>query len=187
MLLYKSQGVNAKLSGRILKAAREQQEEVEAEEAEAALQARLGAGAAARLGAGALAAALRRSRGADSDDDDDDDDMDDEQPAAPGRIQRQYVGGSLGSGGDLGGDDDDDAELQARAAAGGGDAGFVGLEQEDEEVSPEDEAALAAFMAPGAASYTQQSLADVVLSKLREKQKEQGLTVLPECVTVVLC
>lgn len=50
---------------------------------------------------------------------------------------------------------------------------------EEIEVSPEDEAALAAFMAPDADSYQQRTLADLVLERIREKQKEQGVTEIP--------
>lgn len=51
---------------------------------------------------------------------------------------------------------------------------------EEDELSPEDEKALAAFMAPDADAYRQTSLGDLVLAKLREEQKERGLDVLPE-------
>ncbi|KAL6760987.1 Bystin-domain-containing protein [Haematococcus lacustris] len=58
------------------------------------------------------------------------------------------------------------------------DADFVDLGEE--EVSAEDERALAAFMAPGAEGYRQSSLGDLVLAKLREQQKDRGLSMLPE-------
>jgi hypothetical protein len=48
------------------------------------------------------------------------------------------------------------------------------------DVSPEEEAALAAFMAPGAADYQQRSLADMILGKIREQQAEAGVAVIPE-------
>lgn len=47
------------------------------------------------------------------------------------------------------------------------------------QVSPEDEAALAAFMAPGADSYHQKTLADMVLEKIRERQAAAGVAELP--------
>lgn len=47
-------------------------------------------------------------------------------------------------------------------------------------MSPEDEAALQAFMAPDAETFKQQSLGDLILAKLREKQQEKGLDVLPQ-------
>ncbi|KAL4429375.1 hypothetical protein ABPG77_005149 [Micractinium sp. CCAP 211/92] len=50
---------------------------------------------------------------------------------------------------------------------------------EEIEVSPEDEAALAAFMAPDADTFQQKTLADLVLERIREKQKEQGVTEIP--------
>ena len=48
-------------------------------------------------------------------------------------------------------------------------------------MSPEDEAALAAFLAPGADSYHQRTLADMVLDKIREKQGELGVAEIPRC------
>ncbi|PSC71236.1 Bystin [Micractinium conductrix] len=50
---------------------------------------------------------------------------------------------------------------------------------EEIEVSAEDEAALAAFMAPGADDYQQKTLADLVLERIRQKQAEQGVSELP--------
>lgn len=175
------QALTAKISGRILKVAREQQEEVDAEEADTALQRALGGDAAARLGAGALKAALRRA--ADSDDDDSDLDMDDDMPSSM-RAQagkgKQKPSGTKKPPGLNGSDDEDeedevDKELKARI-----DAGSEYVDIEDEEVSPEDERALAAFMAPSTSGANQQSLGDVILSKLREKQKEHGISMLPE-------
>lgn len=64
------------------------------------------------------------------------------------------------------------------AKGGAGEEEFYPVE--DEEVSPEDERALAAFMAPGASSFKQTSLGDLVLAKIREKQDEAGLERLPE-------
>lgn len=51
---------------------------------------------------------------------------------------------------------------------------------EELELGPEDEAALAAFMAPGAADYRQRSLSDLILDKIRAKQAEGGLSQIPE-------
>ena len=45
------------------------------------------------------------------------------------------------------------------------------LGPEEEEISPEDEAALRAFMAPQPASYQQQTLGDIILAKIQEKQR----------------
>lgn len=52
----------------------------------------------------------------------------------------------------------------------------------DADVSPEEEAALAAFMATGAQDSAQQqkSLADLVLGKIRDKQQQAGIQTLPE-------
>ncbi len=47
-------------------------------------------------------------------------------------------------------------------------------------MSPEEEAALAAFMAPDAAQHQQRSLADLILGKIREQQVAAGVTVIPE-------
>ncbi len=51
------------------------------------------------------------------------------------------------------------------------------------QVSPEDEAALAAFMAPddpaGGGAHRQLDLGALVMAKLREKQREGGLAVAP--------
>lgn len=62
--------------------------------------------------------------------------------------------------------------LPAHMTAGPGD--------DEVEVSPAEEAALAAFMAPGAQDYAQRSLADVILGKIREQQAAAGVAVLPE-------
>jgi hypothetical protein len=76
-------------------------------------------------------------------------------------------------------DSDSDAE-------DGGDADGMWGGDEDFDVGPEEEAALAAFMAPAAAAAAggaaagQRSLADLIVSKIREQQQEQGLQVLPE-------
>lgn len=48
-----------------------------------------------------------------------------------------------------------------------------------EDVDPNDQAALEAFMAHGADAPQQLSLADLILSKLREKQRESGVAVVP--------
>lgn len=109
---------------------------------------------AAQISAGVLAEALKRA--ADSDDDDDDD-------------SDGGLGPAMGRAGGFG-------TTGAGSGAAGGD---VYADLEDEDVAPEDEAALAAFMAPGSGDHRQLSLGDVVLSKLREKQREQGLRELP--------
>lgn len=60
------------------------------------------------------------------------------------------------------------------------DGGGSGYEFDEEiEVSAEDEAALAAFMAPGADNYKQKTLADMVLERIREKQAEAGVSEIP--------
>lgn len=56
------------------------------------------------------------------------------------------------------------------------------LSLEQEEVDPNDEAALAAFMAhpsDGSGEPRQMCLGDLIVSKLREKQREAGVSVLP--------
>lgn len=61
-----------------------------------------------------------------------------------------------------------------------GGSGWDYEEAEEIEVGAEEEAALAAFMAPGAADHRQRTLSDIILQKIREKQQEQGLTEIPE-------
>ena len=58
-----------------------------------------------------------------------------------------------------------------------------------EDVDPNDEAALAAFMAPagGVAGQQQLSLGDLIVSKLREKQREAGVQVIPGWVRAGRC
>lgn len=72
-----------------------------------------------------------------------------------------------GDGGGLGGDDWSDP----------GDAGWE--EEWEEEMNGQDEAALAAFMAPGARDARQKTLSDVILEKIREKQAAAGLSEVP--------
>ena len=60
--------------------------------------------------------------------------------------------------------DDDDSDQSV-----GGES-FVELDEE--EISPEDEAAMRAFMAPNADSYQQQTLGDIILAKIQEKQRQ---------------
>lgn len=80
--------------------------------------------------------------------------------------------------------DSDDEESDGGGGSDGGGRGWGTesvYEPEDEAgATAEDERALAAFMAPGHEDYRQASLGDLILSKLREQQKEQGLTVLPK-------
>lgn len=113
-----------KLSGRILEAARQQQEEVDAE----------AKGPASGLGHAreALAAVMHSfPRGAHTSDSD----------------EEQFS-------------DVDD-----------------GLEEEWEaEITAEDDAALAAFLAPGAENTKQKTLSDVIMEKIREKQSAAGLS-----------
>jgi essential nuclear protein 1 len=92
------------------------------------------------------------------------------------------------AGGDSSSDDDDDLAGGAwggrgtYGAPGGPGGGGSDEEEEHEDVSPEDEAALAAFMAPGAAEYQQRTLADVIMDKIRERQEATGLQPLARCV-----
>ena len=75
---------------------------------------------------------------------------------------------------------DSDSEEEEDDLDGLSDGGFDlagGLEEE--EVSPEDEAVLAAFLAPGAADYRQKTLSELVMERIRERQGEQGLVELP--------
>ena len=47
-------------------------------------------------------------------------------------------------------------------------------EDQEVEISPEDEAALAAFMNPTAGVFKQRTLADIILDKIKEKQEAQA-------------
>ena len=130
------QPLSAALSGRILKEARAQQEELDLEN----LEEQHGQ-AAAQIQAGALAAAMQQLADSDSDDED--------------------GGGRLSDAGD----------------------GWWEADQADLEVSPQEEAALAAFMSPAGADGQQQqqrSLADMIMGKIREQQQQRGISVLPE-------
>lgn len=136
--------------------------------------------------AGSLADALRRAAagaaggparpgGLDSDDEDDEDEFDVELRA---RTQAALGAGPSGRAAGGGGK----AAGGKAAEEGGVDAYTYEIDEED--ISPEDERALAAFMAPaggagGAGAAKTLSLGDVVVAKLREKQREQGLEALP--------
>ncbi|KAG2432729.1 hypothetical protein HYH02_012863 [Chlamydomonas schloesseri] len=156
--------LDVKLSGRILKAAREQQQELDAEEL--------------------------FDLDHEGDDDDDDDDGQgggggkkriDAQAALRAAMQRLgEKGGKGGAPGPAGGRDDD-SDDDEDSEGGGGLEGDYELEEEVE-VDADDERALAAFMAPEAAAggYRQTSLADLIMARLRERQAEQGLAALPE-------
>jgi essential nuclear protein 1 len=179
VLQFFNQALSTKISGRILKAAREQQAEIDSENVATAVAARLGTasgpGSAAALVASRLSSlshgirhlgARARGGGTDADDftsmdGDDDGGNDAEQDAAL------------------------DAELRAHTLTDLDGGGTVGDESTDV-LTAEDEAALASFMAPGAASYAQPSLGDIVLSKLRQRQADTGLQVLAECVNRLL-
>ena len=54
-------------------------------------------------------------------------------------------------------------------------AGDSFLELDEDDLSPEDEAALHAFMAPNLESYQQQTLGDIILAKIKEKQMRNEL------------
>ena len=51
----------------------------------------------------------------------------------------------------------------------------------EEHVSAEDEAALAAFLNPGAAGQQQRTLSDIILSKIRERQAPGDVAFTAEC------
>jgi len=115
--------VPQKLSGRILEAARQQQEEVDAE----AKRGASGLGHAREALAAAMQSFPRAENASDSDDE-------------------QFS-------------DVDE-----------------GLEKEWEaEITAEDDAALAAFLAPGAENAKQKTLSDIIMEKIREKQSAAGL------------
>ena len=66
--------------------------------------------------------------------------------------------------------DDSDASDED---AMGGDEGYDEGWMSEEEVSPEDEAALAAFAAPDQARRQARSLSDIILEKIRAKEAAQ--------------
>ena len=51
----------------------------------------------------------------------------------------------------------------------------------EEHVTAEDEAALAAFLNPGAAGQQQRTLSDIIMSKIRERQATGGLVFTAQC------
>ena len=53
----------------------------------------------------------------------------------------------------------------------------------EEEIGVEDEAALARFMAPEAASHQQRTLSDIIMERIREKEEAGGMPAIPECAT----
>ena len=124
------------MSGRILKAARDQQEEIDAEELD---EEREGEGGRVKFSSDALAAALKKIEDSDEEDGDNDD--------GPGSLFR--------------------------------DGDSVYEPEDDEEVDPNDAKALEAFMAPEGHRPQQMSLGDLIMSKLRDRQKEAGISVVP--------
>jgi len=124
------------MSGRILKAARDQQQEIDAEELD---EEREGEGGRVKFSSDALAAALKKIEDSDEEDGDDDDN--------PGSLFR--------------------------------DGDSVYEPEDDEEVDPNDAKALEAFMAPEGLRPQQMSLGDLIMSKLRDRQKEAGISVVP--------
>ncbi|EFJ50348.1 bystin-like protein [Volvox carteri f. nagariensis] len=145
--------LDVKLSGRILKAAREQQQELDAEEL------------------------FDLDHEGDSDGDDGKlKRAADPQAALRAALQKLGTGGQGGKGAP---DDDSDDDSEGRGAFPNND-GDEQYDEEEVEVDPEDERALAAFLAPEASSYRQTSLADLILARLKEQQAERGLPQLPE-------
>ena len=61
------------------------------------------------------------------------------------------------------------------------------MEPDEEEISPEDEAALRAFMNPQAESYQQQTLGDIILAKIQEKQKQSLSESIVGCAQYYKC
>ena len=149
------------MSNKVLLQARKQLEEVEDEEAGDR------PAPTPTLGRALMHATIHEE---DSDEEDDEDDP--MGAAARGRRAGSGRGRDLFGGG--GGGDDDDAEKRDDGddddddARGDDAAAYEG----DVEVSPEDEAALAAFMAPK--SGKERTLADIILDKIKEKERGGG-------------
>lgn len=82
---------------------------------------------------------------------------------------------------DLDSDDDDEYDPDGPEEFSDPGSQWEEYDEDDEleEISPEDEAALAAFMAPNAADYQQKTLTDIILEKIREKQQQAGLSEIP--------
>jgi len=76
-------------------------------------------------------------------------------------------------------DSDDDREAGDEFSDPGSDWG----EEWESEINAEDEAALAAFMAPGAKDHRQKTLTDVIMEKIRAKQEESGVAPRHRCVS----
>ena len=74
--------------------------------------------------------------------------------------------------------DAEDSDEEPGGGAGGYDADESWIEQE---VSAEDEAALAAWAAPDQARRPARSLADIILEKIAAKQAGEGAPPLPQC------
>jgi essential nuclear protein 1 len=104
---------------------------------------------------------------------------DDEDVGAVGGDAREALAAAMrGLAGAASDSDDEDA-----AGALGddwSDPGDGAWEEEwEEEMNGQDEAALAAFMAPGARDARHKTLSDVILEKIREKQAAAGLSEVP--------
>ena len=67
----------------------------------------------------------------------------------------------------------DDSDASEDEMGGGEGYGEGWMSEEEEEVSPEDEAALAAFAAPDEARREARSLSDIILEKIRAKEAAQ--------------
>ncbi|MEW5310506.1 MAG: hypothetical protein WDW38_002299 [Sanguina aurantia] len=163
--------ISAKLSGRILKQAREQQHEIDHEELEGDRDILQG-----EISSGALAAALKRV--ADSDDDDDDEDP--QEGDDMGWLNSMNEGG-YGMGADIAVSAEEERALAAFMAPDAAAAASSGV------------AALSGLMLGGAFSLARgkgqggqartsapppQSLGDLILDKIRAKQVDQGLPIL---------
>ncbi|KAK9811795.1 hypothetical protein WJX72_010259 [[Myrmecia] bisecta] len=96
-----------------------------------------------------------------------------DNPLGPSAQQATRRGGLAGSIQELDSDSDADEPQDYTDSDSLWDAG-------EEEVSLEDEKALAAFMAPNAENYQQRTLADIIMEKIKAKQEAGGLDAGPE-------
>ncbi|MEW5302554.1 MAG: hypothetical protein WDW36_005327 [Sanguina aurantia] len=180
--------ISAKLSGRILKQAREQQHEIDHEELEGDRDILQG-----EISSGALAAALKRV--ADSDDDDDDEDP--QEGDDMGWLNSMNEGG-YGMGADIAVSAEEERALaafmapDAAAAASSGVAALSGLMlggafslggggggAGPSASLPREESEREGAGGAGADKRTApQSLGDLILDKIRAKQVDQGLPIL---------
>lgn len=98
-------------------------------------------------------------------------------------VRRQIMTATTAAKGRAG-SDSEDSDADSDGFGSDGEPGELGSDQEYEveevEISPEDEAALRAFMVDASEAPKQRTLADLILERIREKQRAGGVEALPE-------